>query len=636
MSGCWTAPWGSRRRRRLARCWSGRRGRWSGWKACRNWPPSPAWGCKRSRCPSPPWPPPCGAFPSWLPIIGGSCRAAPPGRSTWCISTRSLPSAWPGRRTPSARSPTSATRRRWMPRPCRRRVASPAAGSWSSTRSTSRCRPHSRGKFVWSFPPATAGWPTASCRARGEPDSGRGPCPWRHPQEQAGRGAQRHGGPGLWVRAGFTLQPEAPGDGGEQQGRFHHGEALPDAHARAAAEWEKGEAGQRRRFCALPALRPEGVGVREEGRKALHRPLAGQQQRPGGNCKVPEAARAQGSATGHPERGVQAQRLLDDGLRVRQAGQVVRRRGPVPQRLAEFRRQPPVRRRAGSQQQKGPGQCECRAFVAGGEESLDLLAQGAMPPRPRPQLEQHRRHAPLSRVGAGDQPVHEPVQPPHGRRLARRGGQRQQAEEAMARTEALHQRVHDRADLGGLRGDVRAQQGCGDDLQGQASHVPLDVSRLAKLPIPQHPLRQGGDGPAIVRHHFGMERRLAGPPLSPPGVPVAGDQAVPQQAADGAGPQPHGLDEVPVVRDQHPLDVCGIPQQEGAQERQAQGDDRAIPTDTEGQKAERVPPQCGQVAQQRVSRRGKWRRHGVSVPGTCPPAGFGSLAAHVYQAGIAG
>ena len=106
-----------------------------------------------------------------------------------------------------------------------------------------------------------------------------------------------------------------------------------------------------------------------------------------------------------------------------------------------------------------------------------------------------------------------------------------------------------------------------------------------------------------------MKCRLAGPPLDPPGVPVTGDQAIPQQAADGAGPQPHRLDELPVVRDQDTLNVGGVQQQKGAQKRQAQGDDRPIPRAAARQEAERVLPQRGQVAQQRVSRRRRCRRH---------------------------
>ena len=139
--------------------------------------------------------------------------------------------------------------------------------------------------------------------------------------------------------AGPHAETIALGNRRQGQHGFHHGEAVADANARAAAEGKISELRQAVGLVIGPALRPKFLRLLMEARVAVHHPLAHEKRHP--LRKRPAADRHIGQclSADHVSRRIKPHRLVDNPFGVTQPRQVRHRRGAPGQDFVHFRRQ---------------------------------------------------------------------------------------------------------------------------------------------------------------------------------------------------------------------------------------------------------------------------------------------------------
>src|SRR6516225_8701975 len=125
-------------------------------------------------------------------------------------------------------------------------------------------------------------------------------------------------------RVGQESKPISLSNCREQQRRFHHREASPDAHARTSA---KRKISKTRNAAAAkgihpPTFRIKSFRIREEARIAMREPLKNKNV---GACRDTVATNldiADGAPANSPGGGIKAHRFLDHHLGVGQAGEI--------------------------------------------------------------------------------------------------------------------------------------------------------------------------------------------------------------------------------------------------------------------------------------------------------------------------
>src|SRR5688500_11878496 len=96
-------------------------------------------------------------------------------------------------------------------------------------------------------------------------------------------GAERYRGPEGDGMAELEPQPEASGDGGEDQRRLHDRKSVADAAALPSAKGEVRELRQRAIELGRPAIGVERFGLLPESWIAMQQPLAHDELRSGGD-----------------------------------------------------------------------------------------------------------------------------------------------------------------------------------------------------------------------------------------------------------------------------------------------------------------------------------------------------------------
>ena len=147
-------------------------------------------------------------------------------------------------------------------------------------------------------------------------------------------------------------------------------------------------------------------------------------------------------------------------------------------------------------------------------------------------------------------------------------------------------------------GDVGAEEGLGDDLQGQPHHVGLNVAPLAVGPTAHHTLR--------IRHHnvsircdpLSVKRRLREPTLATPELPLAGQE--PRAQGRPGRPKREVLGELPVLADQDVLDQFGMVQGPDPPRAQPDRDHVAVVTGAAGEERQAIGLERAEVAGQPV------------------------------------
>ena len=181
-------------------------------------------------------------------------------------------------------------------------------------------------------------------------------------------------GAGATTCPGSRPQSPAPGQRREEQDTLHPGKALPDAHARAAAEREIGELRPRGLRLGAKALGIEALRIREVPRVTVRDPLARDDDRALRHGVAADFVVGERPPADDPGRRVESHRLREHHLGVREPREI----RDAGRAIAENRVELLVETRLDvgilRQQVPGPGQRVGRGLVAGEKDRDRLVA----------------------------------------------------------------------------------------------------------------------------------------------------------------------------------------------------------------------------------------------------------------------
>ena len=139
------------------------------------------------------------------------------------------------------------------------------------------------------------------------------------------------------------------------------------------------------------------------------------------------------------------------------------------------------------------------------------------------------------------------------------------------------------------------------DIEGQTHHVLVDVADFAVAPRGRETRREIDHGAAVGRDAIAMKRRLGEPTLPAPEVPLAGEQPVTEDGAQGR------LDEAVlqpelVPGDQDVLDQIRMADERHLQRAERNPDDVAVAIAHRPEESERIVQVRAQIADERQPR----------------------------------
>ena len=354
----------------------------------------------------------------------------------------------------------------------------------------------------------------------------------------------------------------------------------------------------------------------------MHHPLRNHHR--GANWKIVAAkARWRNRRPRHDvRRRIHSQHFADHRIQIGQALEIGHAWSAFAKNASELFVQPRFGGGILAEQIPCPGKRQRRGLVAGKKQRHRLVAQ--LPGRHLRAVFVHRAHQhgkqiavamPVSlRFALLDDSINQRIEETEflrGAPVFRRGpAGRYSKRRTRAAQRIAHQESHRAAHLLCLARKRGAEKRSHGGFERQLHHFFRHVARIAVAPVPRLHLRAIEHRGRVFVDSVAMKRGLRQPPLPPPEISFADQQALPQQALGGFFRQ-RALVKFALLEKQQLLDVIRMVQQNAALQDHRDADDVAILPRHPAHQFQRVLQQIERHTHQRQAFRP--RRHAISV-----------------------